>query len=230
MSVNATGCHQMDSTISIGVFLQFTLPSAVVRKVNPSCSGVPPTRIVPIPQPQIEKNVRNGTQIRGSLRPPAVLLLLLLAITQIPVVSAHDGAGTFGLSPWHGTLIISGGMTVLGGLVLLKRRICISSTTALYGVFLVLVATAFGTILGGGLVSNPTYTALTMPFPRSWYQPLSLVVGILIAVLRLVVGWLRWPTRPRYTFLGICPPGVSCTQSNRLVDPVDRRLSPPPIE
>ena len=42
-----------------------------------------------------------------------------------------------------------------------------------------------------------------MPFSRSWYLPLALSVGFLIMVLSIVLGWLRWPTRPRYTFLGM---------------------------
>ena len=155
------------------------------------------------PRPRVGTNVRNRSRFRGSLRPLTVFGLLLLAVTQFPIVSAHGGAGTFGLSPWHGILIIVGGVTVLGGSVLLKRRSRIPSTTALYGVFLGLVVTAFGTILWEGLMADPSYTARTMPFPRSWYQPLSLMVGLLVAALSLVVGWLRWPTRPRYSFLGI---------------------------
>lgn len=42
-----------------------------------------------------------------------------------------------------------------------------------------------------------------MPFLRSWYSLLALSISLLIAVLSLVVGWLRWPTHPRYTFFGI---------------------------
>lgn len=42
-----------------------------------------------------------------------------------------------------------------------------------------------------------------MPLPRSWYPPFALSTGLLIAVASFVGGWLRWPTRPRYTALGI---------------------------
>jgi len=94
------------------------------------------------------------------------------------------------------------GLFVLGGAVLGKRTERLSPTQALYGVFAGITVTALGAVLFEGLSPDPTYTASSMPFPRSWYQPLALLVGLSITVLSVGLGWLRWPTRPRYTALG----------------------------
>lgn len=58
-------------------------------------------------------------------------------------------------------------------------------------------------ILFEGVTPDPAYTASLMPFPRSWYISLSLGVGLLVTISSFIIGWLRWPTRPRYTFLGM---------------------------
>lgn len=132
-----------------------------------------------------------------------MLFLIVLALTQIPVASAHGGTATGGLSQWHGILLVLGGVVFLGATVLLKQMDRIPPTIALYGVFIRLVVTAVRAILFEGLSPDPTYSAASMPFPRSWYQPLALSIGLLITVVSFIIGWLRWPTRPRYTFLGI---------------------------
>ena len=124
-------------------------------------------------------------------------------LTQIPVASAHGATATAGLSQVHGILLVLIGIIVLGGAILFKRTGRVSPTVALYGVFVGIVVTALGAIFFEGLSPDPTYTVSSMPFPRSWYQPLALSVGLLITVSSFIVGWLRWPTRPRYTFLGI---------------------------
>lgn len=138
-----------------------------------------------------------------SIRPVSVLLLSSFILTQIPIVSAHGETATSGLSQGHGILLSLVGIVILGGTILVKRTNRISPTVALYGVFCGIVVTIVGTILFEGLSPDQTYSASAMPFPRSWYQPLSLGVGLLISVGSFIIGWLRWPTRPRYTFLGI---------------------------
>ena len=151
----------------------------------------------------VDEDVRERSRRLSSRRPLSTLFLVVLALTQIPVASAHGATATGGLSQWHGILLVLGGVVVLGGTVLFKRTNRISPTVALYGVFVGLVVAAVGAILFEGLSPDPTYSAASMPFPRSWYRPLALVVGLLITVSSFVIGWLRWPTRPRYTFLGI---------------------------
>ena len=153
-------------------------------------------------RPETGGIARSETLYRGSGRSLSVALVLLLVLTRVPLASAHGATGT-GLEQWHGLLVVLGGVGLLGGSVLMKRRGRIPPTTALYGVLFGLVVAAVGTILWEGLATDPTYTAQSMPFPRSWYRPLSLSVGLAVAVASLVLGLLRWPTRPRYTFLGI---------------------------
>lgn len=133
----------------------------------------------------------------------SVVLFFIFGLTQVPVVSAHGATAMGGLSPGHGLLLVLIGVVLLGGASVLKRMKRISPTVALYGVFVGIVVTAVGAVLFEGLSADPTYTASSMPFPRSWYQPLALLTGLFIMIVSFVVGWLRWRTRPRYTFLGI---------------------------
>nr|WP_240147473.1 hypothetical protein [Halorussus sp. JP-T4] len=155
------------------------------------------------PRPETAEISRTEPRFRRSARQLSVALVLLLVLTRVPRASAHGGTHSSGLTQWHAVLVVLGGVAAVVGSVLLKRRGRLAPTTALYGVLFGLIAAGLGTVLWEGLASDPTYTAQTMPFPRSWYRPLSLVVGLAVAVASLVLGLLRWPTRPRYTFLGI---------------------------
>lgn len=139
----------------------------------------------------------------GSFRPLSVLALFLVGLTQAPVVSAHGATATGGLSQGHSIALALVGVVLLGGAATLKRTDRIPPTVALYGVFVGITMTALGAVLFEGLSPDPTYTARSMPFPRSWYPLLSLTTGFLIMLVSLIVGWRRWPSRPRYTFLGI---------------------------
>lgn len=130
-------------------------------------------------------------------------IVVCLALTQIPVVSAHGGSEAGGLSQWHGAVVVVLGLISLGATVVLKRTKRISPTVALYGVFAGLFVTVLGAILFEGLAPDPTYSPESMPFPRSWYQPIGVVLGTSIAAVSVVVGWIRWPTKPRYMFLGV---------------------------
>ncbi len=153
-------------------------------------------------QPRGEPS-RGQTSRIGSVRPLSVLLAAIFMLTQVPIASAHGANATGGLSQDHGLILVLVGAAILGGFILLKRIGRITPTAALYGVFVGITVTALGAVLFEGLSPDPTYTASSMPFPRSWYQPLALLSGLGIMVASFVVGWLRWPSRPRYTFLGI---------------------------
>ena len=156
------------------------------------------------PEQQAQReNTDVHSRPRGVSRLLSVLLVGLLALTQIPTASAHNVTATGGLSRGHGLLIVLVGVVLVGGAIALKRTDRISPTVALYGVFIGIVLAGFGAVLFDGLSPDPTYTASSFPFPRSWYPPLALSIGFLITILSFAIGWLRWPTRPRYTFLGI---------------------------
>ncbi len=153
-------------------------------------------------QPQ-RKTICGQVPQSVAVRPFPIFLAAIVALTQVPVVSAHGDKTTGGLSQGHGAILVLVGVGILGGLILLKRLNRVTPTTALYGVFIGIAIATFGAILFDGLSPDPTYTASTMPFPRTWYQPLAVMSGLSIMVASFVVGWLRWPSRPRYAFLGI---------------------------
>ena len=153
---------------------------------------------------QTENTSTSGT-VTGcsSIRPVLLGLLFVLSLAQVPIASAHGDTATGGFTQGHGVFLALLGVIVLVGSTVLKRRSRVSPTAALYGVFAGITITALGAVLFEGLSPDPTYTANSMPFPRSWYEPLGLLTGLSIMVASFIVGWLRWPSRPRYTFLGI---------------------------
>ncbi|WP_254538683.1 hypothetical protein [Halomarina litorea] len=133
----------------------------------------------------------------------SLLLVVGVLLTRVPLASAHEATATAGLTDGHGLLLVLVGIGLIGGAVVCKRLEYLSPTVALYGVFVGIVVTALGAVLFEGLSPDPSYTASSVPFPRSWYEPLGLAVGLFIAMASFAIGWLRWPTRPRYTFLGL---------------------------
>jgi len=138
-----------------------------------------------------------------TLRPFLTVFVSVVALTQVPLVSAHEATATGGITPGHGIALALVGVVVLVGSAVFKRTNHFRPTLALYGVFVGISLTALGTILFEGLSPDPTYTARSMPFPRSWYQPLALSVGTAIAVGSLLAGRIRWPNRPRYALAGL---------------------------
>lgn len=143
-------------------------------------------------------------QRRGSTRAVSVLILFVLVLTQIPVASAgHGAAEATQLTQAHGIVLALVGVVVLSGTLMFKRTDRVSPTHALYGVFVGLAVAAFGVILFSATSPEPTYSVSSMPFSRAWYPLMALSAGFLIMMLSVIVGLLRWPTRPRYTFFGI---------------------------
>jgi len=140
---------------------------------------------------------------RRYLRALSPLVVLSFAITQLPVVSAHGTTATAGLTQLHGILLTLVGIVATGSVVFLKRTNRVTPTYALFGVFIGLAVTVVGVILFESLSPEPAYAASAIPFPRSWYRPMALGAGMMIAILSFAIGLLRWPARPRYTFLGL---------------------------
>lgn len=133
-----------------------------------------------------------------------VAVASVAGLAAVPAATAHGGSHGAGfLEPVHGVAVALAGLAVIAGAALGKRTGRVSPTTALYAAFGGIVLAAVGAVLFDGLSADPVYTAASMPFPRSWYRPMALGGGLLVVVASFLVGWLRWPTRPRYTFLGI---------------------------
>jgi len=95
------------------------------------------------------------------------------------------------------------GAFIVGGTVIARRRDRLAPAYALYAVLGGLAVAVIGIALFDGLSPDPTYSADTIPFPRSWYTPMALFIGLGMAIASLAIGWIRWPTRPRYMFLGV---------------------------
>ena len=143
----------------------------------------------------------------------SVLLAVGFLSTQVSVVAAHGNDGHTPLTKCHGFVLLraGGGVVVAGALA--QRREWLSPTRALSVVFIGIIAAALGAILCEGLSPDPSYGAETMPFPRAWYTPLALGIGLFTVIVGFVGGWLRWPTRPRYTFLGMLMGSGSCIRN-----------------
>ena len=118
----------------------------------------------------------------------SVLAVTLSSLTLVPVASAHGGTENLGLTQWHGIGLLLLGVLLVGTFVIAKRTEQIKPTSALAGILVGLAVAIFGAILFEGLSPDPTYAASSMPFPRSWYTPLSVGIGLGIAVLSFVVG------------------------------------------
>lgn len=148
---------------------------------------------------------RNGPSIRQAMPRPRigiVCLLSVLLLSAVPTASAHDTSGV-PIPHEFGLVVLVGGLVVLAGSVFLKRTQRITPHTALYGVFFSLVVIAVGGVGFTELAPDTFYTADSIPFPRAWYQPIALGLGVTIMMGSLLVGRVRWPTRPRYAILGI---------------------------
>lgn len=131
------------------------------------------------------------------------LVASIVTLTQIPVVSAHGPTATGGITQIHGIALAVLGIAAVSAFVILKRTDHLTPTTALYGVFAGLFFTVVGVVLFEGLAPDTLYAAQSMPFPRAWYEPLAIATGLSIMVGSVVIGFLHWPSRPRYAFLGM---------------------------
>ena len=121
----------------------------------------------------------------------------------VPTASAHGAEATTSVPQWYGLLIGGGGLLSIVVSVALERTDRLSPHRALFGLLFGLVVTAIGGIWFSQLATEAEYTARSMPFPREWYQPIALMLASVVMVGSMVLGGLRWPTRPRYSVLGI---------------------------
>ncbi|QKY19648.1 hypothetical protein B4589_004355 [Halolamina sp. CBA1230] len=126
---------------------------------------------------------------------------LLLGV--LPGTVAAHGTTTGGLSHWHGIALLVLGGVITGVGILAKRYDKGTLRMILSTVFVGIVVAAIGAVLFDVHSPDPVYSASRMPFPRSFYPFIGAAVGLSAIVVSFFLGWLRWPTRPRYTFLGM---------------------------
>ena len=134
-----------------------------------------------------------------------VVPTLLLSLAFASVASAHGGhvyANGIHLAQWYGLVPLLLGIGIVLGSRYLSRLRPVSTRRMLYGIFLGLTVTVFGAIW---LVQfSPVEWFKTQPvIPRALYEPFLLFVGNAIVVGSVLGGYLQWPTRPRYTGLGV---------------------------
>lgn len=120
------------------------------------------------------------------------------------IVSAHGGEHTPPIPQWYGLVVLLLGLGIVGTSIVFKRRERVKRTeNALAGIFLGVLVAALGGIMIVQLSPIDEYSASSMPFSRSLYPVISLTIGFSIIVGSTLFGPFRWPTRPRYTVLGI---------------------------
>ena len=146
--------------------------------------------------------VKSGHPVRQFSRLSVAVLTVLGILPGI--VAAHGGEHTPDIPQWYGLVILLLGFGILGTTIVLKRRDRLEHTEhALAGIFLGVLVAALGGIMIVQLSPIDEYSASSMPFPRFWYPIISMTIGFAIIVGSTFFGLLRWPTRPRYTSLGI---------------------------
>lgn len=148
-----------------------------------------------------ETPVCDGTRQRARRLGLVVGVWCLLAISQ--PASAHTLAGTNAIGPAYGVGAAVLGLLVVVTGVLGNRSARVTATQSLGIVLGGLVVTLAGIVLLDVLTPDLLYSASSMPFPRSWYPFVGAGIGSAIALASLLLGWVRWPTRPRYTFFGV---------------------------
>ena len=157
--------------------------------------------------PDEQDTTNSRTRARLGLHTRAVSLgaVILASVGLLPgVVAAHGGKHTPDIPQWYGLVVLLLGFGILGASVVLKRRDRLAHTEhALAGIFLGVLVAALGGIMIVQLSPIDEYSASSMPFPRFWYPVISLTTGFAIIVGSALLGQLRWPTRPRYSVLGI---------------------------
>ena len=135
---------------------------------------------------------------------------VLVALCATPLAAAHGASGTHvyaggvHLEQWHALCVIGLGLGMAAVSAYLPRVLKPAySHYALWSVFAGLVLAAVGGVLFTQLATATEYTASSIPFPRTWYEPIALLLGSVVMTGSLLLGRLQWPTRPEYSILGI---------------------------
>ena len=131
--------------------------------------------------------------------------LIASAVAGTPVVSAHGGGSYFpSIHQWYALIPIVIGIAIVGLASYLRRSRDLEPVRALETALVGLTLAVIGVI---GLVQLSPITTLTATKGEladgAWMQPTALMLGATVLMLSLFIGRLRWPSRPRYAFLGV---------------------------
>lgn len=154
---------------------------------------------------QVHKGDGAVSALAGRVQRVLAALLLLVSLGVGPgVVSAHGGEHTPAIPQWYGLVVLVLGFGILGVTILATRYDALSTSgQSLAGILLGVTVAALGGIIIVQLSPVDSYSASSMPFPRTWYPIIALSVGMGTVIASALLGQLRWPTRPRYAVLGI---------------------------
>ncbi|MFC7198405.1 hypothetical protein [Halospeciosus flavus] len=103
--------------------------------------------------------------------------------------------------------VLLSGVSIAGIGILAKRYEKLTAKTALSVIFTGIVVGVIGAVLFDALSPDPTYLATSMPFSRAWYPLIGVTAGLTVVVASFFIGWIRWPTRPRYMVIGMLSGG-----------------------
>ena len=136
----------------------------------------------------------------------ALVVTLVAVVGSLPVAAAHGGHVSINgihIQQWYALVPLVLGVAVAVGSAYLPRILRPAyAGYALYGVLGGLAVAALG---GIAVVQLSPYEWLTAEpvIPRTLHEPLLLLLGGAIALASVLVGQVRWPTRPRHAGLGV---------------------------
>lgn len=128
-------------------------------------------------------------------------IITFLALSLIPTVSAHEGTVHSGIPHWSLLAVTIGGLGIVGiGVFLDRGRWNGHPELTVTAVLVGIVVAMLGTI---GIIQIQIEPIGSAPVLHEWYPYLAGAAGLVVVTGSLVLGWERWPDRPRYALLGM---------------------------
>ena len=136
----------------------------------------------------------------------ALAVTLVAAVGALPIAAAHGGHVSVNgvhIQQWYALVPLLVGVAIAVGSAYLPR--ILRPRYAGYALYGVLGGLAVAVLGGIAVVQLSPYEWLTAEpvIPRGLHEPLMLLLGGAITLGSVLVGQVRWPTRPRYASLGV---------------------------